>query len=381
MPHHVYCIAEIGTTHQGNLNKAKELVMAAKEAGADAAKFQIVFADEILPETAGHINVNNKTVDIFTALQETEQNIAFYQELHAYCQAVGIEFLATPFGLRSASLLKQLHVQKVKIASPELNHFPLLQELATWDIDQWILSSGVSLLGDIEQALCYFDDRAKVSLLHCVTAYPAKEEEYNLRLIPALKKMFGVAVGVSDHSLNPFVIPVLSTLLGATVLEKHITLSKQDQGLDDAMALAPQDFSAMVKEVRSASHWLQQYPEKNTANIDALVHAYVQSHANSHTSSLFDGYDIAAILGDGQKVLSPSEQEFYATTNRSLHALCDIDQGQLFSPKNVAVLRSEKGTTVGISPALYDTIIGAPCQSFLPKGEGLEWHHIIKKDK
>ncbi|HRY55036.1 MAG TPA: N-acetylneuraminate synthase family protein, partial [Spirochaetia bacterium] len=236
-PGRVLVIAEIGTGHGGDRSRAAELVAAAAEAGADCAKFQCVFAEEILHPETGTVPLPGGAIRLYDRFRRLEEPPSFYAEAKAEAERRGMLFLCTPFGIRSARLLRELGVGLMKVASPELNHLPLLAELAAYGLPT-ILSSGVSTLADIEAALGILrgrmDGRAgtggagapSLALLHCVTAYPAPAEDYNLRLLAGLSSVFGIPTGVSDHSLDPVLVPALSVAAGSSIVEKHICLSR-----------------------------------------------------------------------------------------------------------------------------------------------------------
>ena len=243
-------VAELGTGHLGSMGRARELVDAAAEAGADCAKFQLVYADEILHPLSGAVDLPTGRVELYQRFRQLEQPVSFYREIKAYVESKGLLFLCSPFGPRSARELRGLGVAALKIASPELNHFPLLEEAAGFGLPL-ILSSGVSTLADIERAL-EVTGRDRVVLLQCITAYPAPEEEYNVSLLASLQAVFGVEVGLSDHSIDPVLVPALAVLHGARVVEKHIALSRGGSGLDDPIALEPASFARMVRAIREA---------------------------------------------------------------------------------------------------------------------------------
>jgi len=243
-------VAELGTGHLGSPERARELVDAAAEAGADCAKFQLVHADEILHPLSGSVQLPTGRVELYRRFRELERPVSFYGEMKNYVESKGLLFLCSPFGLQSARELRSLGVAALKIASPELNHFPLLEEAAGYGLPLF-LSSGVSTLADIERALAV-TGRDRVVLLHCITVYPAPEEEYNVGLLANLRAIFGVEVGLSDHSLDPVLVPALAVLHGARVVEKHLALSRAGSGLDDPVALEPGPFARMVRAVREA---------------------------------------------------------------------------------------------------------------------------------
>ena len=232
-------IAEIGTSHGGSLEKAKKLIDCAVDNGADWVKFQWVYADEILHPNTGFVKLPTGNIRLYDRFKALEVEPDFFAECERYTHEKGAKFTCSPFGIRSLEELMEIKPDAVKIASPELNHIPLLKKLAEIrkrNNIHVIISSGVSKLCDIERALEILG-RDNITLLHCITFYPAPEEEYNLNVIPNLSKIFGVPCGVSDHSLDPILVPSIACALGATMIEKHITLSKETDGLDDPVAL------------------------------------------------------------------------------------------------------------------------------------------------
>ncbi|HVP20170.1 MAG TPA: N-acetylneuraminate synthase family protein [Spirochaetia bacterium] len=349
-------IAELGTSHQGDRTRARELIDAAASAGADCIKFQLVHAEEILHPLSGIVDLPTGKIALYEQFRALEKTVGFYEDLKRYTESKGVIFLCSPFGLRSARELKSIGILALKIASPELNHFPLLEEVAGYGLPIF-LSSGVSTLGDIERALA-ITGRAGVVLMHCVTAYPAPEADYNLQVLSGLRSVFGVEVGVSDHSLDPVLIPALSAAAGACAVEKHFTLARGGAGLDDPIALEPDQYHRMVKRVREAE---QAGPAAARA---ALENEY--------------GADrVRAALGTGAKELAPSERANYTRTNRSIHAVKQIPRGARIGAADVAVLRTEKTLRPGVGPEHMHLVVGAVARRAIPPGEGVEWADLI----
>ncbi|HUX39370.1 MAG TPA: N-acetylneuraminate synthase family protein [Rectinemataceae bacterium] len=342
-------IAEIGTGHGGDETKAAELVAAAAEAGADCAKFQCVFAEEIIHPASGLVPLPGGDTPLFEVFRALEREEDFYARLKALTEEAGLLFLCTPFGLRSAELLARIGSAAMKVASPELNHLPLLRRIADFGLPT-IISSGVSTLGDIERALGILVNAPR-ALLHCVTAYPAPPEDYNLRLIAGYATIFGVATGVSDHSLDPVLVPALSIAAGGIIVEKHICLSRKDSGLDDPIALDPADFARMRRTIDEAAR-----------DPDAAVFALSRDYGREL---------VEATLGTGRKALAPSEAANYGRTNRSLHALRDIGPGELLDENNTALLRTEKVLRPGLEPGELDWAMGRRASRSIPAGEGI----------
>lgn len=351
-------IAEIGTAHRGEIRRAEKLIRAAARAGADCAKFQLVYAREILHPATGSVELPGGAVPLYEVFRSLERDAAFYRELKNLTEAEGLSFLASPFGLESARLLRTLSPGEVKIASPEVNHIPLLEEVALW-AERVILSSGVSRLGDLETALDILG-RERTTLLHCVTSYPAPAEEYNLGVLPHLSALLGVETGVSDHSLDPLLVPGTALLQGAVMLEKHFTLSREDAGLDDPIALDPEDFEKMVRFLRE----LESLPEDSR---------------RARLEEACGARRVAGVVGSGRKELAPSERENYGRTNRSLHAAAFLKAGTVLTRENTAVLRTEKILRPGLSPLLFESLLGAVVQRDIPAGEGILWEDLLER--
>ena len=349
-------IAELGTSHNGDIVKVREMTEAAAEAGADCVKFQMVFADEILHPNTGEVTLPGGNIRLYDRFKALETPVEFYAEIKEYVESRKLLFLCTPFGLKSASLLRKIGPKFVKIASPELNFTGLLKEIAGWKLPV-LLSSGVSHLRDIEEALSILKPASEVCLLHCVTSYPAPVTDYNLKVLPNLSAIFGVSVGVSDHSADPELVPVMAVSMGASVVEKHFCISRTDPGLDDPIALPPQDFSRMVRAIRGAA---ENGPE------ETLV-----TYSREHGKELIEG-----ILGDGVKELAPSEKANYRFTNRSIHALRDIRQGEILKKGDYAVLRTEKNLRPGLEPCWEDAVEGRAARNFIPAGEGIRFEDV-----
>ena len=361
---HVLIIAEIGTGHNGSLQKAKELVAAAKESGADAVKFQIVYADEILHPDTGFVNLPTGRIPLYERFRELECSIDFYGELAQYTHKLGMLFSASAFGLRSADELRQLNPAFIKIASPELNHFPLLERVASFGLPV-ILSTGVSRLGDIERAISCLESNGLPAdmraLLHCVTAYPAPETDYNTAVLQSLAMLFNSHVGISDHSLDPAAVPIAGLLSGSCILEKHICLSRSDVGLDDPVALEPAQFLQMSKTIREL-----------TGKSDEDIFKAAQSYGYSKDF-------LQRIVGDGEKKLAAAEKDNYGKTNRSLHYVKDLQKGAVLKNSDIAVLRTEKNLTAGESPEYLRYFIGSILQKDVTGGSGAVFDDIIER--
>ena len=369
-------IAEIGTSHEGSIEKALEMCKKAKESGADAIKFQWVYADEILHPDTGYVKLPTGNIRLYDRFKQLECSKDFYKECLDYVHSLGCKFCCSPFGIRSLHELLELNPDIVKIASPEVNHYPLLKELAAYRRRQSekgekpvsvIISSGVSKLSDIEKALeiLGYDD---VSLLHCITSYPAPESEYNLNVIKNLSGIFGIECGVSDHSLSPVLVPVLNTILGGKIIEKHFTLSKETSGLDDPVALEPEEFALMVHCIHQSEASLRHYGE-----------SLAFERAIEQLSEQFGKDMVMQVLGSGVKKLAASEEANYGRTNRSLHYMKSFKKGHVIKEEDIAVLRTEKELSPGLSPAFLEEVTGAVLQKDVSNGQGLSLSDFIEK--
>ncbi len=371
-----FIIAEIGTSHEGSLEKAKQLVDCAVDAGCDAVKFQWVYASEILHPETGFVQLPAGRIPLYERFRQLECSPSFYEEMLRYAHSKGVQFVCSPFGLKSLDELLQIHPDYVKIASPELNHYPLLKRLSEFRARQSalnetpvpvIVSSGVSTLSDIEKALEILGTEG-VSLLHCITSYPAPEAEYNLRLIENLSRIFGVSAGVSDHSLDPVLVPVLSVLCGGTVIEKHITLSRKTSGLDDPVALEGEQFALMVHCIRQCEAALNHYGAEEG-----------RKRVISQLEESYGAEKISAVLGDGIKRLAASEKDNYGRTNRSLHFMRSMRAGETVQGADVGVLRTEKTLSVGAGPEFLETVIGSVLARDVKDGDGVQLSDFMRR--
>jgi N-acetylneuraminate synthase len=304
--HYNRIIAEIGTSHSGEIDKAEALIKAANKAGADFAKFQIVFAEEIVHPAAGEIKLPGGSKNIFNEFKKIEQGENFFLKINKICKDTGIEPLFSVFGKKSLAVAQKAEAKLIKIASPENLWFELIEESMS-NQKNVILSTGVSKQSDIVKIMHFFkkQNRLPEALLQCVTNYPAPESGYNLAVIPAWIKRYGISAGVSDHSRHPWLIPLTAAALGSTITEKHITLSNNTNGLDDKIALTPDSFAVMVEKLRKAQ-------DKK------------QKEITDYLFCEFGKKRIKTIIGNNRKHLTDSEKKIYRTTNRSAVATSNI---------------------------------------------------------
>jgi len=312
-PKHTFVIAEAGSnwkcgTYEEDMEMATKLIETATKCGADAIKFQTYRSHTVYAPNAGESdyladqgykkNIN----DIFDYLSMPYKMIP---ELSSICKKEGIEFMSTPFSVEDAKKIDPF-VSIHKIASYEINHIRLLEYLASTS-KPLIISTGASIPEEIEYAIDFVNKKGnkKIVLLQCTSKYPAPIESLNLSVIPFLKLKYKFPVGLSDHSLDPILAPVLSVGLGATVIEKHFTMDKSLPGPDHSFALDPTELDLMIKSIRHA--------------------------------------DLAK--GSGIKKILSEEEELRRFSTRSLQATKSIKQGDfLHEGKNFDILRPGKNS-------------------------------------
>lgn len=331
-----YIIAEAGVNHNGDPALAHKLIDAAAEAGADAVKFQTFSADAVATEAAPKAAYQTETTGAGenqrAMLARLELSKPAHHDLLAHCRRSGLEFLSTPFDLESlAFLTDELDLPTLKIASGEITNRPLL-EAAAHSGKKLILSTGMCMLGDVEAALAVLENvagglKGRVSLLHCVSQYPAPAEDVNLKAMATLRRAFGLPVGLSDHTAGT-AVAIAAAALGAAIIEKHFTLDRTLPGPDHRASLEPGELKEMVTGIRT----------------------------------------VEAAMGDGRKAPQPSELETRDVARRSLVAGRAITAGDAFSEDNIAVMRPGGG----ISPMRLPEVLGRTAPRDFDPGEMIE---------
>ncbi|MCU0618287.1 MAG: N-acetylneuraminate synthase [Gemmatimonadaceae bacterium] len=313
-------IAEAGVNHDGVLADAHALVDAAADAGADVVKFQTFRADRLVTASASRAAYQVRTTGSDAPQHAMLRALELAPEAHvalaAHAQARGIVFASTAFDGESLDFLATLRPPFVKVPSGELTNLPYLRHVAAMG-SPVLLSTGMATLGEIEAALDALAaagcDRTRVTVLHCTTEYPAPMPSVNLRALATLRTAFGTAVGYSDHT-DGLEVPVAAVALGATVIEKHLTLDRSRPGPDHAASLEPLAFAAMVAAIRN----------------------------------------VEIALGDGIKRPGDGERANARIARRSIVAACAIRAGERFSADNLTAKRP--GT--GLSPMRWDDVLG-----------------------
>lgn len=318
----VLIIAEAGVNHNGDIQKAFQLIDAAVEAGVDYVKFQTFKAETIVSPKAKKADYQAKNIgdtddSQFNMLKKLELSDSDHHELIKYADQKGIAFFSTAFDVEGVKYLNQLGLDRFKVPSGEITNYPYLRAIAQLG-KPVILSTGMATLGEIEDAIhvlrTFGIKRKDITVLHCNTEYPTPMEDVNLKAMKTIGRAFGVAIGYSDHTLG-IEVPIAATALGATVIEKHFTLDRNLPGPDHKASLEPQELKAMVLAIR---------------NIEL------------------------AIAGNGRKEPSKSEVKNKEIARKSIHLSKALQQGDILTEDNIIALRPGDG----ISAMEWERVMG-----------------------
>jgi len=340
----VFIIAEAGVNHNGSIAMAKELIDLAHEAGASAVKFQTFNSKNVVsssaPKAAYQIENTGNSESQLEMIKKLELSQDDHFELLNHCHKRNIQFLSTPFDINSAFfLVNKMGIKFLKIPSGEITNFPFLIKIAQFQLPI-ILSTGMSTLGEIEDALRYLafgytQPKEKptkkavlenyinvksqryiqkfISILHCTTEYPAKINEVNLKSIDTLASAFGTSVGLSDHTPG-ITIPIAAVARGATIIEKHFTLDRNFEGPDHKASLEPEELKMMITCIKQ----------------------------------------VTQALGNSGKIPTKSEWKNREVARRSLVAAREINKGDIWTIENLTCKRPGSG----IAPSEYWNFIG-----------------------
>ncbi|MFH1862742.1 MAG: pseudaminic acid synthase [bacterium] len=337
----VYLVAEMSANHAQSFDKAMQIIYAAKVCGADAVKLQTFTPDTITLDChSEHFRISNGSPwngrILYDLYQEAQTPWSWHKRLKEYANGLGLTLFSSPFDPDAVQFLEDLGMPVYKIASFEITDLYLLESIAQTG-KPIILSTGMASLAEIREAVDVIKkhNRNSLALLKCTSAYPATPEEMNLRTIPDLQTTFDLPVGLSDHSLG-IAVPIAAVALGACIIEKHLTLSRQAESPDNCFSLEPHEFKAMVAAVRTAEKAL------------------------------------------GEVSYSPTIQEAKNLVfRRSIHAIRDIRIGEPLSVENVRSIRPEGG----LHPRHLQNIIGKRAVVDIPRGTPLQWTHLTSNDK
>ena len=333
-----YIIAEMSANHAGSLERAKEIIHAAKESGADCIKIQTYTPDTLT------IDCNNRYFHIDNGTWEGENLYRLYgkaftpwewqHELKEEAEKNGIDFLSTPFDNTAVDFLENIGLSFYKIASFEMVDLPLLSYVASKG-KPIIMSTGMATLREIREAVdtIFATGNRQLALLKCSSAYPADPADMHLRTITDMKKEFGIPVGLSDHSMGSL-SAMTAVALGGCILEKHFCLGREIENPDASFSMTPEEFKSMVQDVR---------------NVEAAM---------------------------GKAFYGPMEQEMTNLAfRRSIFVVKDMKAGEPFTEENIRVIRP----SAGLKPKYYEEVLGKYAVHDLKRGTPLDWKDIRKE--
>jgi len=334
-----YIIAELSANHNQSQDQALELVRCASQCGADAVKLQTYTADTLTLNSDNEcFRVQGESIwkgqKLYELYQQAHTPWEWHEAIRDEAHREGLDFFSTPFDPSSIQLLEGLDVPAYKIASFELVDHDLIRRVAQTG-KPVIMSTGMASLAEIEEAVDVFKSTGNQSLvlLKCTSSYPARPEEMNLSTMPHLAETFGVPVGLSDHTLG-VAVPIAAVALGACVIEKHFTLSREVEGPDSKFSLEPDEFAQMVEAVR--------FSQKAVGKVNYRPSAHEES------SKRF---------------------------RRSLFVVQDIKAGELFNESNVRSIRPSDG----LAPKFLPNVIGRQARVDISSGTPLCWGLIKSK--
>lgn len=331
----VYVIAEMSANHAGSIDNAKEIIHAAKEAGADCVKIQTYTADTLTIDCDNeyfHIGDGTwKGENLYQLYQKAYTPWEWQAELKAEADKVGIDFFSTPFDKTSVDFLEKIGVEFYKIASFELVDIPLIEYVAEKG-KPMIMSTGMSSLAEIEEAVqaAYRKGNHQVALLRCASAYPAITDDMNLRTMQNMGQTFQVPVGLSDHSMGS-VGAVTAVALGAKIIEKHFCLDRSIENPDASFSMNPAEFKEMVENIRQA--------EKAIGTVK---------------------YGVS------------KQEESNIVFRRSIFCTKDIKKGEKLTEENIRIIRPG----YGLKPKYYYEVLGQHALRDIKRGTPLNFEMI-----
>lgn len=313
----VMVIAEVGVNHNGNEQLAQELIVAAKNAGADVVKFQTFRADALAVSAAKTADYQARQVGSESQrdmLRRLELPVEAFGRLKKFCDTQGIRFLSSPFDEASVDALEKLDVFAFKVGSGEITNFPLLQCIARTK-KPLLMSTGMADLSEIREAVAWVKKQGvqDLVLFHCVSDYPTNPRDLHLNFLKTLQAEFQVPLGLSDHTLST-TVAAAAVALGVTYIEKHLTLDRSMAGPDHQASLDPKDFAQMVQGIR----------------------------------------EITLAMGSAQKVLTPTEIKTKNIVRKSIVARAPLTKGTRLELSHLAFKRPGDG----LSPAQFEKLLG-----------------------
>ncbi len=332
-----YIIAELSANHNGDINRAYQIIEAAKEAGADAIKLQSYTHKTITMDCdSEEFQIHGGLWDgqtLYELYKGAHMPWEWHKPLFEKAKALGITIFSSPFDFTAVDLLEELDAPAYKIASFELVDLPLIARVAKTG-KPMIMSTGMANKEEIQEAVdCARENGCEeLIVLHCVSGYPTPAEQYNLKTIADISERFNVFSGLSDHTIDN-ATAVASVVLGACLIEKHVTMDRNGGGADDSFSLEPEELAQLCKDSKTA--W------------EALGHVnYERTEAEKGNVKF----------------------------RRSLYVVKDMKEGDIFTPENLRSIRPG----FGLSPKFYEDVIGGLCSCSISRGDALTWDMVKK---
>lgn len=328
-------VAEMSGNHNQSLERALAIVESAAKAGVHAIKLQTYTADTMtidIEEDEFYISDPKslwKGMSLYKLYQQAYTPWQWHEPIFKRCKELGLIAFSTPFDETAVDFLESLNVPAYKIASFENNHLPLIRKAASTK-KPLIISTGMATVAELDEAVRTAKEAGcnDIILLKCTSTYPASPEDTNLLTIPHMRELFQCQVGLSDHTLG-IGVAIASIALGATVIEKHFTISRAEGGVDSAFSMEPEEMKMLVDETYKA--W------------QALGKISYDKTEKESASAVF---------------------------RRSIYAVEDIKQDEEFTANNIKIIRPG----YGLSPKYYNVILGKKASCFIKKGTPLQWH-------
>lgn len=334
-----YIIAEVSANHNGSIERAKEIILAAQKSGVDAVKIQTYTPDTMT------IDVQNsdfyitdglwKNRSLYDLYGEAYTPFEWHKELFIFAKEIGVTLFSSPFDESAVDLLESLHVQAYKVASFEIVDLPLISYMASKN-KPMLMSTGMASLNEIGDAIetVRSEGNNKIALFHCISSYPTPLSESNLNTIKLLQKEFNIQVGLSDHTIGNLA-SVLATSLGASMIEKHFTINRNHGGVDSSFSIEPEEMKLLINQTKEAF------------------------------SSLGPKSFIRSSIEKPNKVF-----------RRSLYFVKDVNEGEIITTKNVRRIRPG----FGLKAKYYNDVIGSKCLKSAKRGDRVTKKHF-RRDK
>lgn len=328
----VYVIAEAGVNHNGDVNIAKKLCLAAKEAGANAIKFQTWVTEKIITKNVKQASYQMKNTrnenSQFAMLKPLELSYNEFREVKAYCDNIDIQFVSTADEKDSLDFLIEIGIPFIKVGSGDIGNISYLRYIGTKHMPV-ILSTGMSSLADVEFSVRALRDggAADIVLLHCTTNYPCPYDSVNLYAMDTLRNAFGLPVGYSDHTIG-IEVSIAAVARGAQVIEKHFTLDRSMEGPDHLASTEPKEFKKMVEAIRN----------------------------------------VEKAFGTGIKEPTIGEREISKVVLKRIVARKPISAGMMIKEDDICVKRNN----TGLPASAWDIIVGTRARKNFAADEGIE---------